>query len=122
MTVALFRELVIARERDANDVSAKLRAAIREGNCSLDDAMNALRGAAQDVGDAQNPAVVKHQIGEIANGLRFADMTAFNDWVARNGSVLGQGVIKYTPDEPEKDYEPPTIIGILKRVLLGRDY
>jgi len=121
MTVALFGDLVIAIERDANDVSAKLRSAIREGNCSLDDAMNALRGAAQDVDDARNPAVVKHQIGEIANGLRFADMTAFNDWVARNGSVLGQGVIKYMPDEPEKDYEPPTIIGILKRVLLGRD-
>ena len=121
MTGVPFDDLVIAIERDANDVSSKLRDAIRSDACSMDDAMNALRAAAQDVDRARNPAVVKHHIGEIANGLRFADMTAFNDWVARNGSVLGQGVIKYMPDEPERDYERPTVMGILKRVFLGRE-
>ena len=121
MTGVPYGDLLVDIERDANEVSVKLRTAIRERQCSMDDAMTALRLAALEADRADNPAAVKHQVGEIANGLRFADMTAFNDWVARNGSVLGQGVIKYMPDEPERDYERPTLKSILKRVLLGRE-
>jgi hypothetical protein len=115
-----FDDLLIAIERDPNDASDKLRNAIRDGSCSMDEAMTGLREVAADADRARNPAVVKHHVGEIANGLRFADMAGFNDWVVRHGSVLGQGVIKYMPDEPEKDCERPTVMGILKRVFLGR--
>lgn len=121
MTGVPFDDLLMEIDRDAQNVSTVLRESIRDGRCTMDAAMDALREAAIDFERARNPVVAKHHIGEIANGLRFADLNAFNDWVARNGSVLGQGIIKYMPDEPERDYERPTVMGVLKRVFLGRE-
>ena len=58
MTGVPFNDLLIAIERDPNDASDKLRNAIRDGSCSMDEAMTGLREVAADADRARNPAVV----------------------------------------------------------------
>lgn len=120
MSEVPFDDLLTAIENGPQTVADTLCSAIRDGSCTMDTAMNALREAGTEVARAANPRVAELYIGEIANGLRFADMAAFNDWVVRNGSVLGQGVVKLMPDEPGANAETRSVLDVLKSVFFGR--
>lgn len=120
MSEVPFDDLLTAIENGPQTVAETLSNAIRDGSCTMDMAMNALREAGAETERAANPRVAQLYIGEIANGLRFADMAAFNDWVVRNGSVLGQGVVKLMPDDPGESAETRSVWDVLKSVFFGR--